>query len=122
MTDFLTITDELVELHDKKALDYGSDEDPLHNVRASEAWDVPAWVGAMIRLNDKVKRLQKLAKRGELANESAIDSFNDIAVYAIIARILYEETMEKKVAEILPKTRVRPTARHPEEPFLRNLS
>lgn len=79
------------ELHDKKQLDYGTDQDPFVNVRASSDWGVPAWIGAMIRLNDKVKRLQSFAQKGTLANESAKDSFMDIAVYALIAYVLYEE-------------------------------
>lgn len=79
------------ELHDKKQADYGRDTDPFANVRASEEWGVAGWVGAMVRLNDKVRRLQALAAKGELENESALDSFMDIAVYALIARVLYEQ-------------------------------
>jgi hypothetical protein len=79
------------ETHDRKQLDYGTDNDPLANVRSSEAFGVPAWIGCMIRANDKVKRLQAMASKGELANESAEDSFLDLAVYALIGRVLYEE-------------------------------
>lgn len=79
-------------LHDRKQADYGAGDDPFANVRASTDWGFPGWIGAMVRLNDKVKRLQSLAKKGSLANEAAVDSFMDIAVYALIARILYEET------------------------------
>ena len=78
-------------LHDVKQADYGKGDDPFANVRSSEDWGMPGWVGAMVRLNDKVKRLQKLGRTGGLMNESAIDSFMDIAVYALIARVLYEE-------------------------------
>jgi hypothetical protein len=46
----------------------------------------------MVRLTDKVRRLQTLAQTGELSNEGAIDSFMDISVYALIARVLFEET------------------------------
>ena len=88
---FHRIVQEIADLHDRKAQDYGTDEDPLNNVRAATAWGMPAWVGAMVRLTDKVKRLQALRTKGSLANESAIDSFRDIAVYAIIAEILFEE-------------------------------
>jgi hypothetical protein len=70
------------ELHDKKQRDYGADEDPFANVRASQEWGVEPWVGALVRLNDK----------GELANESAEDSMMDIAVYSLIALILYRES------------------------------
>lgn len=78
-------------LHDVKQADYGTDNDPFANVRASEAWGIPAWVGCMVRATDKVKRLQTMAVKGELANESALDSFSDLAVYALIGRALFEE-------------------------------
>ena len=82
---------EIGELHDRKQEDYGTDTDPFANVRQSEQWGIPAWVGAMVRLNDKIKRLQNFASKGSLANEGAEDSMMDIAVYALIALILYRE-------------------------------
>lgn len=81
------------EMHDRKQIDYGKDNDPFANVRSSTEWGIPGWVGAMVRLNDKVRRLQSLRLRGSLANESALDSFMDIAVYALIAYVLYEQEM-----------------------------
>jgi len=92
---FHKILEELGKLHDKKQADYGRGDDPFANVRASTEWGVPAWVGAMIRLNDKVRRLQSLALNGKLANESAEDSLRDIAVYAIIALVLREQEVVK---------------------------
>ena len=65
-------------MHDRKQRDYGRGDDPFANVRASEEWGVPGWFGAMIRLNDKVRRLQALARNGTLHNEPAYDSFLDI--------------------------------------------
>jgi len=88
---FHALLQELGALHDKKQQDYGTAQDPLANVRASQDWGIPPWVGSCIRLNDKVKRLQSLAKNGSLANESAEDSLKDIAVYALIALILLKE-------------------------------
>lgn len=88
---FHEILAELGALHDKKQADYGSDTDPFANVRASGEWGIQPWVGALLRLNDKVKRLQQFARKGMLANESAEDSFRDIAVYAIIGLVLYEQ-------------------------------
>lgn len=79
------------ELHDLKQADYGRGNDPFANVRATEEWGLPAWLGAMVRANDKIRRLQTFAQKGELANESVIDAFMDLAVYALIARVLYEE-------------------------------
>lgn len=88
---FHALLAEASELHNRKQSDYGADDDPFANVRASEGWGIPGWVGAMVRLNDKVRRLQSLAQKGHLVNEAAIDSFMDICVYALIARVLYEQ-------------------------------
>ena len=88
---FHELLKELGTLHKKKGADYGKEDDPFSNVRSAKEWGIAPWVGAMIRLNDKVKRLQKLAQRGSLVNESARDSFLDIAGYALIAHVLYEQ-------------------------------
>ena len=90
---FHDLLDQCKALHDKKQQDYGREHDPFANVRASQDFGVPAWVGAMVRLNDKVKRLQALATGSTLQNEGALDSFQDILVYAGIAYVLYEEKM-----------------------------
>lgn len=93
---FHEVLGELGELHDKKQQDYGRGDDPFANVRASEFWGQPSWVGAMIRVDDKVRRLQSLIRNGKLENEAAEDSFRDIAVYAVIALCLYEEDQRGK--------------------------
>jgi len=97
---------EIGALHDKKQADYGSDNDPFANVRASERWGLPAWAGALLRASDKVARLQNFARKGKLANESAEDSMLDVAVYALIAKVLYEEastSQQKTMREALDK-------------------
>lgn len=88
---FHALLDEIGQLHDRKQEDYGTDHDPFANVRASQEFGVAPWIGALIRLNDKVTRLRQFANRGSLANESAEDSMMDIAVYALIALVLYRE-------------------------------
>lgn len=88
---FHEILKELGELHDRKQADYGRGDDPFANVRGSAEWGVPAWVAAMIRGNDKIKRLQSLVQNGKLENESAEDSLRDLAVYAVIALVLFEQ-------------------------------
>lgn len=95
---FHAILEEIGKLHDKKQADYGRPSDPFANVRGSTEWGVPAWVGAMVRANDKLKRLQKVSQGGELANEGVLDSFQDLAVYAIIAQVLWEEANRAKHA------------------------
>ncbi len=88
---FHALLDEIKELHDRKQKDYGKDLDPFANVRSSEDFGVLPWIGALIRANDKMTRLQSFAVKGELENESAEDSMLDLAVYALIALILYRE-------------------------------
>ncbi len=83
---------QVAELHIRKAHDYGAGDDPLANVRASQEFGIPPWVGVAIRMNDKMIRIKSMLAKGELENEPIEDSFLDIAVYALIALILYEET------------------------------
>lgn len=90
---FHAILRSLGMLHDRKQQDYGRDDDPFANVRASSEWGIDGWVGAMIRATDKVRRLQTYARRGSLANEGVVDAFDDLAVYAVIGRVLFEEDL-----------------------------
>lgn len=87
--EFMTVVIEVIRMHAKKGADYGSDEDFFANVVQSKDWGVAPWVGTMIRLNDKVTRLQKAANGGPLENEGIEDSLLDIATYAIIATCLF---------------------------------
>lgn len=93
--DFYRILGEMEALHEKKSADYGLGKDTLANVRASEDFGIPAWVGAALRMNDKMIRLKAFAQKGSLQNESVEDSLQDIAAYAIIALILYREVKPK---------------------------
>lgn len=89
---FLDTLTEMLQLHDRKQKDYGTSESPFANVRASEDLGVDPWIGGLIRMNDKMRRLHKAANGGEMANESVEDSLLDLAVYAVITLILYKET------------------------------
>ena len=94
---FLDLVWQMAKLHASKQEDYGFEgnatakADPFANVRASQEFGTKPWVGALIRMNDKVTRLKAFARKGVLANESAEDSMLDIAVYGLIALILYRE-------------------------------
>lgn len=85
------VLDEIIELHARKGSDYGLPGDPFANVRASEDFGIPGWVGAMTRANDKMRRLQAAARGSELVNEGVEDSLIDLALYSIIALVLYRE-------------------------------
>lgn len=94
---FHEVLAEVGRMHDAKQLDYGSDADPFANVRSTEELGVPAWVGVVMRLGDKRKRLVKAARdtitngKPSLANEGVRDTLLDEAVYALIGLVLYEE-------------------------------
>lgn len=89
---FHAVLADLGRLHDKKQSDYGRTDDPFANVRASEDFGIAGWVGAMVRANDKMRRLQKAAAGGTLSNEGVEDSLMDLAVYSVIALVLYRES------------------------------
>lgn len=99
---FHELLKELGELHDRKQADYGKGDDPFANVRASDEWGVSPWIGIMIRITDKVRRLQSFVRKGNLENESVEDSLRDIAVYATIALVILEEEKSGAKKDFVP--------------------
>lgn len=94
MSRFEEVIEELKEIHRKKSSDYGDTE--FANIRSSQDFGVRSWIGAMVRLNDKVKRIQQYITKGNLNYESVRDSLIDISVYAIIATVLFDEEESNK--------------------------
>jgi len=91
--EFLAVLDELRELHLRKTLDYGVDEDALSNIRTSADYvNVPAWAGCVIRLADKMHRLRAYFRRGKVEFDGIPDTLLDMAAYSIIALVLYRES------------------------------
>ena len=88
-------------LHDIKQRDYGRPESPFANVIASEDFGIPGWIGCVVRANDKMRRLQTASQQLfdsgtiRMANESVEDSLLDLAVYAVIALVLYQQEMKQ---------------------------
>lgn len=80
------------QMRDMKAHDY-DDTDGYANIRTSEELGIAPWIGVTLRLNDKMQRLKKFARTGEVKvkDESVLDTFLDVAVYAIIGHIMFEE-------------------------------
>ena len=91
---FYKILSQMAEVHHKKSADYGAGTDPLANLRASVQFGIPAWIGAMIRAQDKMVRIQSFVRKAKLVNESVEDSLLDLASYAILALILFREQAE----------------------------
>ena len=96
--EFDDALDELKMLHDAKNADYSTLENPYKNLQATERIGVEAWKGIVIRLMDKFSRLEEYCVKGELAikSEGIDDTFADIAVYSILARILFRKEQEKQ--------------------------
>lgn len=88
---FHDLLEEMGQMHDRKQKDYGSSENPFANIASSQDFGMPSWVGAMVRANDKMRRIQAAARGQNLVNESVEDSLIDLAVYSAIALVLYRE-------------------------------
>lgn len=81
------------QLHDAKGADYGDNILMYKNCRASERFNVNAWIGVAIRMTDKMSRLEAFAHQDTLRvdDETIEDTFLDIANYALIGAILFAE-------------------------------
>src|SRR6185437_6718536 len=93
---FLAALEEIRLMHVRKGADYGQGTDTFANVRASEDFGIPGWLGAVMRGNDKMARLKSFAVKGKLENEPVEDSLLDLANYAIIAMVLWRESQPPK--------------------------
>ena len=94
---FYEIVEELKDLHSRKSHDYSNGSEPMRNLRQCEDMGIPAWKGVIVRLTDKMDRLKTYAKTEEFltADEGPLDTFRDMAVYAILGMILFSEHEEK---------------------------
>jgi hypothetical protein len=90
---FHDIVKEMIELHDRKNHDYAGGEYLSNFLMCEKHMGVPAWIGCIIRLSDKMARIMNLAKTDEISvgDETITDTLMDLAVYAIITRMLYED-------------------------------
>ena len=90
---FHEIVKEMVELHDKKNHDYAGDKYLSNFLMCEKHMGIPGWKGSIIRLSDKMARIMNIAKNDEVSvgEETITDTLMDLAVYAIITRILYED-------------------------------
>lgn len=94
---FYELLDELAELHSRKNHDYSGD-DPLANLKMTEAAGIAAWVGVVVRLTDKMSRLLSFAKKRTLLvqDEGIVDTLKDMAIYALLGIVLFEEREKRE--------------------------
>lgn len=91
---FFELCDSLKAMHASKSRDYGcpTGTDPLANIRNGAKFvGIPAWRGAMVRLSDKVTRLATFNATGTLSHEGVEDNLLDLASYALLSLLLYQE-------------------------------
>lgn len=88
--------EEQAQLFYSKHLDYGMKNVAAGTNLETEAEKAFALEGLWFRLSDKVNRWQNMMLSGRpVNNESLVDTFNDIANYAIIARLVLEDKWHK---------------------------
>jgi hypothetical protein len=89
---FLELLEELRQLHLSKSQDYGSESDPLANIRqGAEFVGIEPWRGCMVRVADKVQRLRTYCRTGRLVHEGVRDTLLDLAAYSLLAIVLFDE-------------------------------
>lgn len=82
------LANQMVDLYKRKNADYGNSFDKSMNKYGL--------VVAVIRLGDKINRLQSLLKKqGEVKDESIADTFIDLACYSIMTMMWLEEKNKK---------------------------
>ena len=95
---FYELLDTMKNTHDAKRHDYANPDDVFANFRTCEQAGIPAWKGCCVRLGDKFSRIMGFAKKEKLKvkDESIKDTLIDMANYALIALILYEEEQKRE--------------------------
>lgn len=89
---FYQLLEELADLHERKNQNYATSEDPLSNLRECEGLGIPPFKGTLVRLCDKWCRIKRLASGvPDLVGESVVDTLRDMAIYSLLAIILWEE-------------------------------
>jgi len=89
--------EKLSAVYSDKNRDYSGDNDPWSAFMSCRELGIEPWVGVLVRMLDKVNRLKVFAKRGaySVKDETVYDTLCDLAVYAVIAAVLYGDTREK---------------------------
>jgi len=90
---FYELCDQLKQMHRRKSSDYGSSEDPLANIRSGAKFvGIEDWRAALVRLSDKVTRLETYCRTGSLTFENFEDTCFDLASYALLTLLTHQES------------------------------
>jgi len=88
---------ELATMKAKNADYTAGSDDPFANFRLAEIFDVPAEIGLLIRLMDKVQRIRAFLNDGKLAvsSEPVDDAIADCRNYLVLLQGLINERKKK---------------------------
>jgi len=94
---FNTLLDEMKRINREKRHDYANKKDVFANFRICELGGIPAWKGCLVRLSDKFSRIMQFMKEEklEVKDEKIEDTLLDLANYALITLILYQESKDR---------------------------
>ena len=89
----LSILDNMQTVYEAKDSDYSATGLPMGNLRKCEEAGIDAWRGCLVRIGDKMSRLENFLKEKEylVISEKAEDTVVDLANYAILMSCLLEE-------------------------------
>ena len=89
----LNILDNMQSVYEAKDNDYSASGLPMGNLRKCEDAGIDAWRGCLVRIGDKMSRLENFLKEKEylVISEKAEDTVIDLANYAILMSCLIEE-------------------------------
>ena len=93
---FHKLLEEIAELHDSKNTDYATIQGPLANLKDCERLGQPAVLGTVVRVQDKMRRIENFFSNGHLRHEAVRDSFIDLAVYALLGVVILDEKTGKE--------------------------
>jgi hypothetical protein len=94
---YYELLDAIAAIHAAKNQDYAEGSDPLLNFGAVKRLGVDAFTGILIRIEDKISRIESFARRGHfmVGDESLEDTLMDLANYALLAIVVRREEREK---------------------------
>jgi hypothetical protein len=89
----LDILDNMQAVYEAKDSDYSATGLPMGNLRKCEDAGIEAWRGCLVRIGDKMSRLENFLKEKEylVISEKAEDTVIDLANYAILMSCLIQE-------------------------------
>jgi hypothetical protein len=89
----LDILDNMQAVYEAKDSDYSATGLPMGNLRKCEDAGIDAWRGCLVRIGDKMSRLENFLKEKEylVISEKAEDTVLDLANYAILMSCLIQE-------------------------------